>query len=229
MSDVKTILKKAKRKSKDMVLLPGRKIKTYQIRKNKDFSIICNNCWAGFVYQDYGLQYTSPTIGIYFYAEDYIKFLKDIKKYINMKLKFIKVTESKYYDYMVKNNLDLFMPIGVLDDIELIFLHYKDEEEAFMKWEKRKKRINWDKLIVKFNDQNLCTEELIREFDSLDFENKLCFTSKAYDGLDSVIQFKEFEGKPFVPDDIHKKIYRRYINTTNYINNMGVGNGRNSR
>lgn len=43
--------------------------------KSKDFSIISNNCFAGIVYQHLGLQYNTPTIGLYFYPDEYIKFL----------------------------------------------------------------------------------------------------------------------------------------------------------
>lgn len=41
---------------------------------NTDFSIISNNCWGGHVYRRYGLPYTSPTVGMYFFSEDYINF-----------------------------------------------------------------------------------------------------------------------------------------------------------
>ena len=49
-------------------------------RKNKlnsiDFSIISNNCFAGIVYQHFNLQYNTPTVGLYFYPDEYIKFCK---------------------------------------------------------------------------------------------------------------------------------------------------------
>ena len=50
---------------------------------NTDFSIISNNCWGGSVYRRYGLQYKSPTIGLYFFAEEYIKFLMNLEISIN--------------------------------------------------------------------------------------------------------------------------------------------------
>ena len=37
--------------------------------KNKDFTIISNNCWGGMIYEVYGLQKTSPLyIPYYFYV-----------------------------------------------------------------------------------------------------------------------------------------------------------------
>ena len=38
--------------------------------KNKSFSIISNNCWGGIVYDIFGLQYRSPTIGCYFFLKN---------------------------------------------------------------------------------------------------------------------------------------------------------------
>ena len=55
-------------------------------RKNKlnsiDFSIISNNCFAGIVYQHFNLQYNTPTVGLYFYPDEYIKFCKKFDYYI---------------------------------------------------------------------------------------------------------------------------------------------------
>ena len=64
--------------------------------KTTDFSIISNNCYAGIVYQHYGLKYNTPTIGLYFYSKEYIKFLKNFDYYIKQELKFIKASDSKY-------------------------------------------------------------------------------------------------------------------------------------
>lgn len=45
----------------------------------KDFTIISNNCWGGMIYESYNLPKNSPTVGLFFFAEDYIRFLKDLK------------------------------------------------------------------------------------------------------------------------------------------------------
>ena len=102
---------------------------TFFIRKKKDFTIISNNCWAGKVYQYYKLPYFSPTVGLYFYADDYIRFIKNLKYYISLDLQFISVDESKYCKdlYGRKQN---HVPLAKLDDIEIVFLHYKTNEEA---------------------------------------------------------------------------------------------------
>lgn len=150
--------------------------------KNRNFSIISNNCWGGMIYESNNLTKMSPTVGLFFMASDYIKFLKNLKKYINADLKFIKPESSKWKSAPQLMNDKRFgtYPIGVLsvdnEDVEVFFLHYHSKEEAKDKWKRRCKRINWDNLIIKFNDQNGCTDNEIDEFVSLPFKHKLFFT-----------------------------------------------------
>ena len=46
---------------------------------NIDFSIISNNCWAGWVYRRYGIEYRTPTVGLFIMPSDYIIFLKNLQ------------------------------------------------------------------------------------------------------------------------------------------------------
>ena len=147
---------------------------------NTNFTIISNNCWGGFVYQSYGLEYNTPTIGLFFMAEDYIKFAKNTKYYIECKLKFVDPKESKWAEDLNGTHKFGEYPIGILDDIEIHFLHYKSEKEVLDNWKRRLGRINWNKVLYKFNDQNLCTNEDIKKFSELPYKNKICFTSKEY-------------------------------------------------
>lgn len=134
--------------------------------RNKDFSIISNNCWAGRVYQYLDMPYLSPTAGLYFFAPDYIRFIYDLKKYLESPLTFIEPEQSKYYDELkLRNQLD--KPIGKILDVEIVFLHYATKEEAEEKWNRRKSRVNFDKLVFKFSRMNLCTDNEIKAF--LDF------------------------------------------------------------
>ncbi|MGV1069555.1 DUF1919 domain-containing protein [Clostridium perfringens] len=193
------------------------KIRSISLR-NKDFSIISNNCWGGIIYQRYNLKYSSPTIGMYFMADDYIKFLKRIRYYLKQTITFIDIEKSKYYKVLKEQNYNGL--IAKIDDIEIMFLHYNDIKEAKEKWERRTKRINWQNLIVKFNDQNLCEYKHLEQFDELEFENKICFTSKGYKNIKSNIFMKEFYGRNFVENDVKK--YKKYIKMTEYINNMKI-------
>ena len=43
--------------------------------KNKNFTIICDNCWAGKVYQELGLPYQTPFVGMFVFSPDISKTL----------------------------------------------------------------------------------------------------------------------------------------------------------
>jgi len=142
--------------------------------KQKEFTIISNNCWGHEVYNFFDLKYLTPFVGLYLYAPCYIKLLENFNYYMNLELSFTKSSK-----YELKNNETLH-PIGILDDIEIHFLHYENEIIAKEKWERRKKRIinNVDQLFFKFDDQDKCTEELLVKFHNLDFKKKISFSRK---------------------------------------------------
>ena len=148
-------------------------------------------------------------------ADDYIKFIYNLKEYIDKDIDFIDINKSKHKDYLLKLNYS--SPIGKIDDIEIMFLHYNSEEEAKEKWNRRKKRIQWDNIIYKFSDQNMCTYNHLKMFNEFNAKNKICFTTRKYDELDT-IQIKEFKNSENVLDDI--KSYKKYFNFYNYLNNL---------
>lgn len=195
----------------DKILSPIRR----KYINNKDFSIISNNCWAGFVYKRYQLPYLTPTVGFYFYAEDYIKFCYNLKYYISLPLKFIEVWESKHADSLTAKG-QTNIPIARLDDIEIIFLHYTTKEEAFEKWERRKQRINYENLIFKFSEMNDCTYEHLKKFEELEVNKKICFTTKNYQDIKSSILFRSYKNENQVKNDTND--YSRYLNIEKLIN-----------
>lgn len=103
-------------------------------------------------------------------------------------------------------------PIGVLDDIEIYFLHYKTEKEAFEKWNRRKSRIHWDNIFVKVTEQNGYIIEQIKQFDKLPYKDKFIFAHKDY-GISSQVLFKDFKDEEYVLNDTMR--FRHYINLIN--------------
>lgn len=188
----------------------------YRSRKlnNKNFTIISNNCWGGHVYRYFKLPYDSPTIGLYLFSADYIKFIGNLKYYIEKEITFINYKDSKYKDELVKYN-QVNIPIGKLDDIEIIFLHYQSEDEARTKWNRRKARIHWDNLYYKMSEQNLCSSDLLMQFDLIDLANKFVFVTKDY-GLKSQVIFKDCSNMDFIPNDTTN--FRKFINIINRLN-----------
>lgn len=191
---------------------------------NDSFTIISNNCWGGMLYESYNLPKQSPTVGLYFMASDYIKFVADLRKYLQMNLTFIDPDDSKWKDSdQIKNDSKFGeYPIGKLGDVEIFFLHYKSEKEAAEKWARRVKRINWDRMLIKFNDQNGCTKKDLEDFLNLPYRNKVFFTSKDWPGIldDKVIRISQFPKHDFIMASYEPFGRNKYINITKMLNEL---------
>lgn len=159
---------------------------------NEKFTIISNNCWGGLVYESYNLEKRSPTIGMFFMAEEFIKFLQNIKYYTQeCEIKFIAPEKARHKKFYEKDKRFGSYPIARLDDVEIAMLHFHTEQQAAEKWKRRCKRINWDHLLVKMNDQNECEKTDLEHFLQLPFENKIFFTTrKEWEGIPGVTYLK---------------------------------------
>jgi len=196
----------------DKILAGYRKSKL----NNTDFTIISNNCWGHFVYSRYALPYLTPTIGMYIFPDDFVKLCHNLRYYMELPLEFITYRESKHKDAIIAKE-QTNIPIGKLDDVEIVFLHYKTEELAREKWERRAKRINYDNLIFKFTKMNGCTKEELKRFDALECDKKICFVPPEDKNLiKCAVPFKSAKGKSEVTNDTIE--YDRYINLTKLIN-----------
>ncbi len=194
--------------------------------KNKDFTIISNNCWGGCVYDKYALPYRTPTVGLWIPAQDYLKFVRDLRGYLNEELVQISYKESHVKEMLLEREaegrydkkLDDFV-IGRIGDVDIIFLHYETFEEAKEKWNRRKGRINYNNIIVKYNDQNGFQLDDFYEFEGLEYQNKLFFTSnKKLKGDSRVFFIEEYEEEGYAVDDI-KPSFKK-MNITQYLNSI---------
>ena len=185
-----------------------------------DTSIISSNCFAGRIMQDLQMQYNSPTLGLYFWAPDYIEFLRHLKFYLTeARITFVEHSKYSLGDER-RRNWKHWYPIGLLDNkVEIHFLHYHSKEEAAEKWYRRASRVNFSKLIVIGMEQNLCTEQEIVDFDSLPYEKKFFFSSKPITN-NSNIFMKEFRDNGEVGDPYKKgHVFYRYLK--NALNGAG--------
>ena len=182
-----------------------RKILTWTRRiglKGNNFTIVSNNCFAGFVYQKFDIPYNTPFVGLFILGPDYIELLKNFNILIKEKLVFIKGDESKYKDYLIKTNRFNKYPIGKLgNNVEIHFLHYKSETEAQEKWNRRLKRMNFNNILFKFSDNDMSNLKLIKEFDNLPFKNKICFTSKNISNIKSQIYLQKYKNEQAVRNE----------------------------
>lgn len=146
---------------------------------NKDFSIISNNCTGGYVYQYYGVAYNTPTEGLYFTTEDYLKIIKRPEFYFKHEVELIPSQES----VLAKAGRTIKHPVGKVDDIEIYFLHYPDPDEALGKWYRRCSRINYNKLFFLLTETELMRNGNVQQFSDIieKGKNGVCLTMKNYD------------------------------------------------
>ena len=149
--------------------------------KTKTFSIVCNNCLGGAFYHKFGLKYATPTVALIIFSDDYIKFLENFCFYIKQPLNFIKKSchpEANNSEWRRSHNVFEDYPLGLLGDIEIHFLHYKNEAEAIEKWNRRKKRMNFNNLFFVMTDDS-CDKKIVERFNNLPYKKKILFTVKS--------------------------------------------------
>lgn len=120
----------------------ARQLKFYRDRLSlSNFSIISSDCIGGVLYHDLGLEFTSPTINLFFNNEDYsfLNLVLDPDFYFERPLSFI---ESQSYP---KAKI-----IGDANhkDVVIKFVHYKTQTEAEQAWNRRVERLCQNKIII---------------------------------------------------------------------------------
>ena len=201
-----------------------KKIDKILYRKN-NFVVVSNNCWGAEIYKRLNLEYNTPFVGLFIYGPDYIKLLENFDYYMNKNLSF--VNESKW------SKKTILFPIGKLDDIEIHFMHYKNEEEAFSKWNRRVERMkqknDFDDFFFKICDRDLTDDDIIGRFHKLPFKNKVSFGVNSSSNVNH-IHIKEGNNAQFVPDGV--ELYKcsfKYFDIFKWINTGKISNNFYSR
>lgn len=136
--------------------------------KNSHLTIFSSNCWGGVCYHRLGFEFLSPTINMFEDLDDFNKLMLNLDTYMSYPVEFV---ELRYTDALKRE-----YPVGRLNDILLYFNHYESFDQAVSCWERRKKRINKNNiLVVSYAD----SEKTLYEFENIPYKNKLIFTSLA--------------------------------------------------
>ena len=160
-----------------------------------DFSIISQNCIGGVFYSDMNMRFLTPTINLYIPEPDFIRMVLKLNFYMASELE---IAWGESY------------PIGILGgDVKIHFLHYKSCEEAMEKWNSRKKRINWKKIIILATDRDGFSESDFHLWKRIRFPKVLFTANKNYLDIDTTVYFSEYEKEGMVSDLIpERKFYK---------------------
>ncbi len=102
-----------------------------------------------------------------------------------------------------------------MDDVEIVFLHYPNEEIVLKKWQRRVERVNWDRIILKFSFQNECSDELVKEFLKIENYPKFVLVGDSITNHKDEIVFLRHNGKETIDETVN---FNRFINPLKIIN-----------
>lgn len=149
-----------------------------------DASILATNCIGGELYHFLGTEFTSPLIDTSVKRNEFAQLCTHLREYM----------DCAYDIVPTDRGFVLTLSGEGLPPVRVRFPHDKTEEIVREKWEKRKRRINYDKLVLVTDDQKM-DESAYALFDQVPAWRKICLTardrSREYDWC---YQLKVYEG-----------------------------------
>lgn len=132
--------------------------------RNRNMTIIANNCCAGMMYHDLGQRFDSPTINLWIPDGYFFEFLNHLEHYVHS------APEQVFLD-------GIQYPVGRItrgeSEIIIHFIHYDSFDAARQKWLERGRRINRDNLYIVFNTTE---NSYIDQFLKLKYKHKVMLT-----------------------------------------------------
>lgn len=171
-------------------------------------TILSDDCWGGYVYHKFNLQFSSPLINIFWQKDSYSKFIQDPLYYFAQPLELH--TEGN-----LRKNV---YPVGIIGEgekqIRLEFIHARSFDEAKNLWDKRKKRVNKDRIFVMMGIDvtEPDKEKYLKVFEGLPFP-KICFYS-GETSVKNVVYLSRFEWRCYQGSRMDS------VKFTDYVRNM---------
>ena len=126
---------------------------------------------------------------MFFDARDFIKLCENLEHYLSID-ELVECT-----DPAVIGNRDY--PVAYLGDLKIYLVHYPTVAEAQKKWNERKKRINWDNIVIMDTDRDGMTDELKDRFEKLPYR-KVMFVHQPDKKHASTFYIKGYEDQECV-------------------------------
>lgn len=155
---------------------------------HEDFTIFSCNCIGGMLYHDLCLPFSTPFVNLFLSCGDFIRFCEDAQSYLQLPLQ--PCLEKADY------------PMALLGDLKLHLVHYDSFAQAKEAWERRIKRICFDRLYLVATDRDGFTPELSRRFDALPYP-KVLFVHQPDDNPNH-FYIQGFESKSEIGDIVKK-------------------------
>lgn len=150
--------------------------------ENSQISIISCNCIGGVLMSEYNMKFLSPTINLYFSAEDFLVFCENLEQKTYFNIEPVDKGISNLGDY----------PLVGLGDLTINAVHYKSFEEFYNAWNRRKNRINYDRIFLVFTDRDGFKPNMLNRISKLPYP-KVLFSKQEFPEYDFVVCVPGFE------------------------------------
>lgn len=163
-------------------------------------TILSDDCWGGYVYHDLCLPFTSPTVNIGWPVDQFCKFMLEPFYYLARPLKMKREGDFNAGHY----------PIGTLGEgerqIELHLTHAPSFAYMKERWDRRKERVNPNRIFVKLTlndrlmekaprDSAWSIEKSLEAFEQVQYP-KICFCCGESNQKD-VVYLKRFQAEMY--------------------------------
>ena len=141
-------------------------------------SIISNNCFGGCIAKDYHMEFCSPTINLQILPEEFPKFCANIRHYMDAELVEYKELSDKHKTYCehMFGYVPMEYPMGLIDDILVVFQHYTTFTESKECWDKRKARVDFNDMCYFLHAKNETYADCVKEFLALNLPHSEAVT-----------------------------------------------------
>ena len=175
---------------------------------SKNLTILSNTCIGGKLYNDYHEKLLSPTVDLYILPHDFVKFCNNLEHYLDLEL------IEDFNEHIPSNFIST-----KLGDINIYFSHSNyDFQYSKLKWNERKKRINFNNIVVICTDRNTiccnlhkCDKNVIEQFKKIPYK-KIMFCIDDYND-ESIAYLKSFKDEICCPEATRPSIKKdsKYI------------------
>lgn len=177
---------------------------------NASPTLVCSNCTGGFLYHWLGLRFNSPFINLFLWPKDFVCALENWEEFISSEI--TEVASNAYY------------PVGQIITrggvVHIHFMHYNSFNEAIIKWNERKARMEKDPDKIGFMLTNWEDDiSILKRFSKLPFRNKIAFTPGVNYNIPCTYNLKGLE-KIKTPKQVYytqKFNGKRFIDQFDYI------------
>lgn len=158
--------------------------------QNGEFSVIAQNCIGGVLCHDMGIPFLTPTVNLFFSATDFLRFVENLESCLSVE------PELHWGEEY---------PVGRIGELEIHYMHYHTCAQAKEDWERRKKRVDLNKILVLTTDRDGFDMAAFERWKKLPYPKVLFTAKKEFADHPDSVYFPKYQKLGCVPDLIPKR------------------------